>query len=179
MKRRRCCAPRPGPPSRRAGVRCIIFLALGGAPAAAVDRFALTPGSVLKWVKATDTREGHAAACLRNGLDPTPSEVLLSDQVDRHLNVACHLLPGEVSLSRLLYGIVENGHRLRPTRCSSRHTPASSRSQAHWMRYAAGHRSSRFRAQQAKFRCRKRLLFAQQHSRDTTAQERAPDLTPR
>lgn len=82
MKRRRYCAPHVDPPTRRAAV-CCLLLALGapGAAAAVVEPFTLTAGSGLKWVKAADTREGHAAACLRNGLDPTPSEVVLSDQV--------------------------------------------------------------------------------------------------
>lgn len=37
-------------------------------------------GSSLKWVTALP-REGHADACARHGLDPTRSEVFLSDQV--------------------------------------------------------------------------------------------------
>lgn len=51
------------------------------AAATADEPLTLVEGSVLKWVKAADSREGHAAACLRNGLDPTTSEVLLSDEV--------------------------------------------------------------------------------------------------
>lgn len=36
-------------------------------------------GSSLKWVTARP-REGHAAACLRHGLDPTAPVVFLSDK---------------------------------------------------------------------------------------------------
>lgn len=43
-----------------------------------VGQFAFE-GSSLKWVTARP-REGHAAACLRHGLDPTAPVVLLSDQ---------------------------------------------------------------------------------------------------
>ncbi|CAM9597354.1 unnamed protein product, partial [Ectocarpus sp. 13 AM-2016] len=44
------------------------------------EPFTLTAGSGLYWIKAADTREGHAAACLRNGLDPTPPDIFLPDQ---------------------------------------------------------------------------------------------------
>lgn len=79
MKRRRHRAPNFGLPAGRTAAVCCLFVA--AAAAAAEEPLTLTEGSGLKWIKAADTREGHAAACLRNGLDPTPSEVLLSDQV--------------------------------------------------------------------------------------------------
>lgn len=102
MRRRRGCAPYSSPPAVGTAVAaaflsfgalcCCCCSTLGEAVAIAavvdaessssvVEPFTLTEGSSLKWIKAADTREGHAAACLRNGLDPTTSEVLLSDEV--------------------------------------------------------------------------------------------------
>lgn len=77
MKRRRYCTS-----------NLCLFL-LGAQVVAAVEPFTLTEGDGLKWVAAAGSREGHAAACLRNGLDPTPSEVLLSDQVTCSEPICC------------------------------------------------------------------------------------------
>ncbi|CAM9761432.1 unnamed protein product, partial [Scytosiphon promiscuus] len=94
MKRRRNGAPHLRPcRSTRAGTALCVGVqwwcatsAVGAAAAGAANEtsdepFTLTAESGLKWVRAMDNREGHAAACLRHGLDPTPPEILLSEQM--------------------------------------------------------------------------------------------------
>ncbi|CAN0156804.1 unnamed protein product, partial [Laminaria digitata] len=53
---------------------------VAGSPVESPDGQFSLEGSSIKWVTARP-REGHAAACLRHGLDPTAPVVFLSDQV--------------------------------------------------------------------------------------------------
>lgn len=53
-------------------------VATGDVGSSAVEPFALE-GTHFKWVKALP-QEGHASACLRNGLDPTGALVFLPDE---------------------------------------------------------------------------------------------------
>ena len=57
-------------------------------------------GSSLTWVTARP-REGHAAACLRHGLDPTTPVVFLSDKARENTREKCGDNPDAATYSRV------------------------------------------------------------------------------